>query len=174
MKHYTFLNTLHFWYLWIMFTSPSCDDPPTWFLSKLFAIFHSGGRRRLAGNIEFAVPHFLPNANTHKGEPPSGGGCILLGSLTWLFNHVEDRLATGILVVLKTYNTVILILVSTVHGIFPLVTYKKGAQKRKQTLKLPMLNLASCPTGSAFGLQQKSISCLLRSAMRIDAPACLA
>jgi hypothetical protein len=52
-------------------------------------------------------------------------------SLTWLFNHIQDGLSTGIFIVLEPDNTVILILVGTIHCILASVLWDEGGENRR-------------------------------------------
>lgn len=51
------------------------------------------------------------------------------GSLTWLFYHIQDGLPTGVFIVLESDDTVILILVCTIHGIPATVPWGAGEER---------------------------------------------
>lgn len=61
---------------------------------------------------------------------PGGGARGPQGPLTWLFYHIQDRLSAGVFKVLESDDTVIFVLVGTIHCILAGVLWERGKDGR--------------------------------------------
>lgn len=68
---------------------------------------------------------------------PSGKGRDPRGSLTWLFYHIQNGLSTGVFIVLESDDTVILILVGTIHSILASVLWERRKDGRMKNRSVP-------------------------------------